>query len=376
MLSKKTKKYIKRIKDLDYPEYSHKTKTSQEIARGYGTHNGLDLELLDLSLGQNDTIRHNLSQILAKSLENVGKYSFAQNEELINLISKKNNIPVENILITQGCDGALRILSSFLINEDSQICIPIPSFGRYEYHTKVNCGNISFINFNKFPFSFDIKKITKFYKSSPFNLIFLANPNNPTGAFLEENEITQLLKQTNSFIILDEALSVNKSQSCIELIKEHPKLIVTRSFSKIYGLAGLRLGYIVADKEIIDLAKKLTSPFEVASIAILAAIETLSDSQFFINSQKQLKASLKELKKINSLFKDINITPTQSSTAVIQLSAKRSLYYELLRKGIKTISCNDFRGLEDQNCVRISIKDPDSMEKLIKKLKILQKEIS
>lgn len=373
-MKKKTKDYLKHLKDLDYPEYSHKPKITAELIKGYSkerNNHSVDLGLIDLSLNQNTRLNKGINEIIKKSIADISQYTHTQDDILIRQISKQNKIPAKNILITAGCDGALRILTRMFINKATKVCIPIPSFGRYEYHSKINQGSICFFENSTFPYEVRINELINFLKKNDIDVLLMANPNNPTGMFIPRKEIETLTRKFNGVIILDEALLLNSKQSSIKLLKENSNLIITRSFSKIYGLAGLRIGYILGHPDQIKIAAKLTSPFEVSSIAIKLASFVLNDKDFYDECRKEILESIKELKKSGDKLKNIRISPTQTATALLKFEKRDSLYYSLLRQKIKTISCKDFRGIENENCVRIAIKDIASTRKLVEALQTL-----
>lgn len=356
--------YIKYLQTLNYPEYSHKSTYSKKLSK---KNNGsIDLELLDLSLSQKEIIDRKLITIIKNALVDVGKYSFTQNERLIEDLSIYHKIPTNEIAITAGCDGALRILSRLLINQTSRICIPLPSFGRYEYHTKINFGKIFFIKPNKFPYDLNIKQITKYCNERKIDLLFLANPNNPTGIYKDKRELLYLFENYKGYILLDESLIYPTLDSSASLVGKYKNLIILKSFSKFYGVAGARIGYIIADKTIIEVAKKLISPFEVSSIALSLAIAIFEDKEYLVKEKNLLDNSIKLINYFKS--SKILVGNTSSSTAVIKSLLEENLYKRLLSEGIKTVDCKDFRGLELENCVRVSIKDTTSIKKLISTL--------
>lgn len=371
----KTEKYINYLLKLEYPEYSHKSDSTRRLAKilnnlkkKNNNNHSVDLQLLDLSLSENERLDRKLMKLVKESIISVGKYSFSQNDLLLNLISKQLKVSKNNILITSGCDGALRIVSRLLVHEDTKVCIPLPSLGRYEYHVKVNRGIIYFNKPEKFPFDINLKKVLKTCNTDFAEVIFLANPNNPTGIYKNVEDIEKLLKSFNGYVVLDEALINNNLESCSQLVKKYEKLIVTRSFSKLYGLAGERIGYLVANTRVINALKKLVSPFEVSSTALSLAIAVLQDKQYAIRNTRKLDKMISTLN--NFQHKEIEITPTKSSTALV-LSKKRSKLYDfLLNNGVKTVSCKDFRGIEDLNCVRISLREIKSIKTLLKILLI------
>jgi histidinol-phosphate aminotransferase len=359
-------KNIEYYTQIAYPEYSNKASSTKDLS--VKPNGSKDFGLLDLSLSQKDRIDKKIIQIVSNDLLNIGKYSHTQNDKLINLLSKSNHVPKKNILITAGCDGALKIISQLLISRNINVCIPVPSFGRYEYHTKINKGKIHFFYNKEFPYDTRIKELLEFLNKNKIEVLFLANPNNPTGIYKPQHEIITLLDNFKGYSIIDESLINPNTISTAQLIKKYPKLIVAKSFSKFYGLAGARIGYIVASEKLIKPLLNLVSPFEVNSLALSLAIAVLKDKELADMEAKIIKAEIKKLLRTFRKNTRINITPSESSLALIQYSGKEPLFDLLLKRGIKTVNGNDFRGLENTNTVRISIKDSDSMNYLISEI--------
>lgn len=357
---------IEYFNSIDYPEYSDKaTSTKDLVVKKNGSR---DFGLLDLSLSQKDRIDKKIIQIVSSDLLNIGKYTYTQNESLLAQLSKINHISKDQMLITAGCDGALRITSQLLISKGTRVCIPVPSFGRYEYHTKINKGKVYFYENQNFPYDFEVKELVQFLKDNRIEVLFLANPNNPTGIYKQKSTIKKLLDSFDGYTIIDESLINPNTGSIGKYVKDNPQLIVVKSFSKFYGLAGARIGYLIASPKVIKPLKILTSPFEVNSLAISLAIAILKDKSHTEIEAKLIKEQIAKLSRFSKKNNRISVTPTSSSLALIRFSGNLSLYDLLLERGIKTVDGRDFRGLEKENTVRISIKDADSIDYLISEI--------
>jgi histidinol-phosphate aminotransferase len=338
----------KNVDSLSYPEYANAKKCNARI---------------DLSLSENSLISDRVQKILPERTE-VNKYKLTQDPVLIKKLAERLGAQKENILITAGCDGALHHIAETFINEGARILIPCPSFGRYEFHTKVMGGKPIFVNFSEYPFEFEISKIITATQKKKAKLLFLANPNNPTGCYIEKEEINRLAsKLKETMIVIDETLidylaSIN---SCSDLVNSYNNLIVTRSFSKFYGLAGMRIGYMISNKDIIDSISKTVSPFETSYLSIKTAIEVLDDYKYIKRSKRLVLDGLEFLKNNCKL----RLSRSKSSVILIYDENQRNLHSYLLRKGILTVNGNSFRGLEKANCVRICVKEIEQLRELV-----------
>lgn len=171
-------------------------------------------------------------------------------------------------------------------------------------------------------------------------VVFIANPNNPTGTWLQHEEVHTFMRQVpeNVIVVLDEAYAeyihnIDYADG-LALLKEFPNLIITRTFSKAYGLAGLRIGYSVSSSEVANILNRVREPFNVNTLAQLAAIEVLGDSEYLQQSidindagRKQIEAGLKAL--------DLEFIPSQGNFVTFDTQADAMVVYKkLLEKGI------------------------------------------
>ncbi|MBI4919155.1 histidinol-phosphate aminotransferase family protein, partial [archaeon] len=252
-----------------------------------------------------------ISEKVLKKLKDLPAFKihhyYPENHELLKLIAKYMDVSVENVMIGDGCDGCIEMIAHTFIQQGDLAIIPVPTFHRYEFHTKMMGGNVVFVPMQNFAFS--AGKILKESKNA--KLIFLCNPSNPTGIEIDKKEIIDLLEKFNNLVIIDEALADATDIKGTDLLKKYPNLIIVRSFSKTFGLASCRIGYVVADKQIINQIKKVSSPFKVNGIGQELAIAALKDEEHISKSREFLE------KERNYLFKELeklNLPCTKSIT--------------------------------------------------------------
>jgi len=350
------------IKNLDYPEYS--INASHNIKKIT-----LNLSLSEIEINKNLFLKATLFDLY----KNINiSYRHSQDNALKKQISSYTALEHENILITSGSDGALRIISNLFIDNNTRVCIPTPSFGRYEYHAKVNRGNIFFFNAKNFPYRFNLEGLEKFIKSKKIEVLFLANPNNPTGEFFNTDEMEDFIKKLDCIVILDESLMIDKEMSMASMVNKYKNLVITQSFSKLYGIAGARIGDILSHHENIMLLSKLTSPFEVTNFSIEMA-RLLLNNKMFINDRKEsINKSLEMIKKFESMNKNFEVSPSSSLVVLIKYKTRENFYKMLLSEGILTVPGYEFRGIKGHNTVRISLRSQQIVRKFLNKLKKLE----
>lgn len=174
--------------------------------------------------------------------------------------------------------------------------------------------------------------------SDKTKLIYLANPNNPTGTFLSAGEISQFLNQVPAHVIvvLDEAYTEftlpEERVDSFTLLKKHPNLVICRTLSKAYGLAGLRIGYAVSSAEIADLFNRVRQPFNCNSLALAAATAVLNDDAFIAKVAENNRQGLKLLEDFFTA-KGLNYIPSKGNFVMLDVNQPAlPIYQALLQK--------------------------------------------
>ena len=226
-------------------------------------------------------------------------------EEVYNQISKFYKIPKEMICITAGSDLALRSCFELFTNAKDNIITINPTFGMVDVYAKLfNLKNIS-IGYDK-NLNLNFQKL---YKSinKKISLIVLANPNSPTGTEIKHGEMIKILKKSNKFkipLIIDEAYYGFHKSTYLGYTKRFSNLIVTRSFSKVFGLAGLRTGFLVTNKKIAQKLYNLKPMYEINSLSCLAIKFLLKNSQLIRNHVNLVNQGREYL---ITVLKDLNV---------------------------------------------------------------------
>ena len=189
------------------------------------------------------------------------------------------------------------------------------------------------------PYGHDLQAMAELVDKNT-RVVFIANPNNPTGTWLQRQELARFLDDLPSHVIvlLDEAYTEYVEDELfpngIEWLDEYPNLLVTRTFSKIYGLAGLRVGYGAANQHLVELINRVRAPFNVSTAALAAAEAALDDVDFVIKSRESNRAGLRQL---TTVFTEMGLNYIPSAGNFIALDLQRNgaeVYEQLLREGV------------------------------------------
>jgi histidinol-phosphate aminotransferase len=219
-------------------------------------------------------------------------YPDTLNFELIESLARYTDLPIEYLQYFGGSDAAHEYIIRALINPNDSIVILSPNYDNFRVHALAQGAkviNIDFYNNNNFCINDIIKQLNDI---SP-NLIYLSNPNNPTGSFFTQSEISKIISNYQSGIFLiDEAYIEFHDTSSIQLVLNNSNLIITRTFSKAFGLASLRIGYIAADPIILELINRIRNPKLISLPAQISAIAALDDVEYMNSYVKIVNEAL------------------------------------------------------------------------------------
>ena len=296
--------------------------------------------------------------ILNKNLV-LEKYPDGKSQNLRKAISKVYKCNSDKIICGAGSDEVIQMICQLFLNPKDEVVLPEYSFLMYKIYSKIVGAKVVFAKEKNFKVSVEniLKKITKKTK-----IVFIANPNNPTGTYLTKKEILELRKKLNKkvLLVIDDAYAEymkNKHYSSgLDLFKNKENVFIIRTFSKIFGLASLRVGWGYGSKKIINALNIIKPPFNVNGIAQLAATESLKDKKFINDS---IKHNLFYAKKIKKFLEIYNIYSNPVSANFLLLNFEKCkysanyLYEKLKAKRIILRSTED--GYHINNKLRLTI---------------------
>jgi len=282
-------------------------------------------------------------------------------------------IKADNIIVGNGSTELIYLFCETFLEKGNSALIPAPTFGEYENAVRRVGGRPSYINLGR---DFKINPNDFIDRTDPsVKAIFLCNPNNPTSILASRDDMLEIIEaasRENVLVFLDEDfvefVDEEKRYSLTKEVKNYQNLFILRSFTKVFGLTGLRIGYGIAYEDIVDLLFRAKVPWSVNCLAQAAAIATLKDEEYLKKTQaiikKERKYLLTELKKIRSL----RIFPADANFIFIDVRQSRftapQLKEKMLRHNILIRDCSSFRGL-DEYYIRVSVKTRQDNEKLM-----------
>jgi len=298
-------------------------------------------------------------RLISNKKINLDKYPDGKSLNLRKSISKTYKCNPERIICGAGSDEVIQMICQLFLNPRDEVVLPEYSFLMYRIYSKIVGAKVVFAKEMNFKISIKeiLKKVTKKTK-----IVFIANPNNPTGTYLNKKEVLKLRKRLNKNILLviDDAyaeyMKNSDYSSGLDLFKNKENVFILRTFSKIFGLASLRVGWGYGSKKIIDALNVIKPPFNVNGIAQLAASESLKDKKFI---NKSIKHNLFYAKKIKKFLENYSIFSNTVSANFLLLDFEKSrysanfFYQNLKKKGIILRSTET--GYHIKNKLRLTI---------------------
>jgi len=300
-----------------------------------------------------------VKKIISNKNLNLFRYPDGKSKELRNQISIKFRCNKEKIICGAGSDEVIQMLCQLFLKPKDEVIVPQFSFLMYRIYAKIVGANVIFAKEKKFKVSIPdiIKKVTKKTK-----IVFLANPNNPTGTYLTKSELIEIRKKLrkNILLVVDDAYADYMKnvdyKSGLDLFKNKENVFILRTFSKIYGLSSLRVGWGHGSKKIIDALNTIKPPFNINEVAQKAAVESLKDNKFILRS---IKHNIYYATKLKYFLNKYDISSNEVSANFLLLDfakckLKAKYFYKKLKmKGIILRSTED--GYKIKNMLRLSI---------------------
>ncbi|MCB9771067.1 MAG: histidinol-phosphate transaminase [Candidatus Omnitrophica bacterium] len=284
-------------------------------------------------------------------------------------LAKKLSVGGENLIFGNGSDEIIVMAIRAFVSQGDEVIIAKPSFLIYDIAARLEGAVIKAVPLKNFYYDLDGMKREITPKTK---IVFIGNPDNPAGTFVNEKNLVDFLKKIRKDILvfIDEAyfefVNDKSYPDAIRLIKKYKNVIVTRTFSKMYGLAGLRLGYGIADVDVISILNRLREPFNVNSIAQAAAVACLNDKTYYRRIGREVVV---ERTKLYRELKKMGLGYVETATNFILVDVKNDstmVANQLLKKGV-IVRDMAFWGL--RNYLRVSIGTPSENAAFVRTLK-------
>ena len=310
-------------------------------------------------------VSHNLPYHWLETLSNrlkdieINKYPDSSYVSVRQLIADYCSRDIDEIILTNGADEGLFMTGSLFIEPDNKVMLSTPTYSYYEKMAQI-LGGIPLEIQRKPDFSDDFHTMLKNLDDN-ISLIILCNPNNPTGNIINQRDVELFLDNNAADfpIIIDEAYFEYTGNTLVDLIDKYNNIIIIRTLSKAFGLAGLRVGYIIASKSTISLLNKVRPPNSVGIISVNLAQIALNDINWMKNNVSYIMKEKKLFEEKLSQLNKVSIIPSHSNFMLIKFDNKdgSQVHSELLNNGIVVRDVSSTKGLEKYIRINIGLKD-------------------
>ncbi|MDG2070765.1 MAG: histidinol-phosphate transaminase [Pseudomonadales bacterium] len=340
-------------------------KPIEELERELGLTNSIKLASNENPLGASQLVQDSLADVLPE----LARYPDGSAYLLKNRLSEYLGVSTESLTIGNGSNDVLELMARVYLSPDNESIVSQHSFVVYPLVTRAIGAKLTVISAMNYAQDLDA---TLAAISSKTRIVFIANPNNPTGTWVREKALVNFLDQVSEdvLVVLDEAYFEYVEESDypdgITLLKKYPNLVVTRTFSKAYGLAALRVGYAVSHPDIADLMNRVRQPFNVNSMSLAAAYTALDDQE---HVQKSVALNRQGMRFLESACDEMGLGYIPSVGNFLTIDFERDaapVYDALLHEGVIVRSIGVY---EMPNHLRVTIGLPEENERFVQTLK-------
>ncbi|MEE8328535.1 MAG: histidinol-phosphate transaminase [Thermodesulfovibrionia bacterium] len=298
-----------------------------------------------------------------KNFKNLNRYPDPEAKSLKKLLAKEFRVKPENILHGNGSDELIYYLITTL---GGPVLYPVPTFSMYGIISQALGEKKIEIPLDE-TFDINTDEFYKTIKKAKPKLIFLSSPNNPTGNSFSSDRILKIIKFSSSLVVIDEAYQpFSNKKSFVPLLKKYENLIILRTLSKI-GLAGLRVGFMIADSEIIKEVNKVRLPFNLNSVSQAIAVEALKKRKLLRRYIASIIIERERLFNKMNKMKSIKLYQSDANFILFKLKNSDKIYKTLLKRGVLVRNMKRIVN----SCLRVTVGTPEENRIFLKTLKQL-----
>lgn len=306
----------------------------------------------------------------AAALPETSRYPDVRFSALRSALAERHGVGEDNLFFGSGLDDVIKLLIQALTSAGDAVLVHLPTFPRYELEARLTGCRIVEVE-NEAPERIDVDRIRAALEAQTVAIAFLCTPNNPTGARIETPDIEALVRRfPDTIFIVDEALIFPLDEGAMPICARHSNAIVLRTFSKYFGLAGLRVGYAVGDPSLLRVVEVGRPPFNMTLPSVAAATAALEDDGFLQHSRSEFTAEVGHFVAATTGIERLRILGSHANMMLLETAgtSAAACSSKLASMGLVVADATSFRGLEHLNVVRVSLRDRPSNQRLISAL--------
>lgn len=334
----------------------------------------LEKRTCDIKLDQNETPFDLPEDIKKTILDKIGAvkwghYPDYRSAELTAKIAEFAGVSEDQVLVGHGSNSLILTLLLASVSADDSVLLPAPSFSLYGVFNQILAAKIDSVALKPSDFSLPVDEILAIYKQKHVQVTILCSPNNPTGNAYSRKNIEKILNAASGIVLVDEAYQEFHQENLTSLLPKYENLVILRTFSKALSMAGFRVGYLIAHKELIAEIQKTCVPYNVNVSAQIAVSEILNYPDLI---QKRINTIIAErqylwleLQKLNKL----KVYPSDANFFLMCAPNGQKAFQHFLEAGILVRDVSSYPGLN--NCLRFNIGTPQENRHVLQSIKQL-----
>jgi len=344
----------------------------EDIAKNYG----LETEKI-IKLGSNENPMGpspKAVEAITKNLKYIHQYPESNLEHLKKEIADYSNVSPSNVIIGgDGADEIIDVLGKAFIESGDEFIVPIPGYMYYEFTLKIHGAIPAYAKWDVPSNTLDVDSVINAITPKT-KLIFLCTPNNPTGGLISKEDLIQIIENTDALVVVDEAYFEFSDVKNIDILKNHNNVLILRTFSKVLGLAGMRIGYGLSNPTIIEYMHRVKPVFSLTKLSEVAAMATLKDKDYIKESTELSLKSRDLLYTEMSKFSKLTVYESKSNYILVDIRktgfTAKKFSQKLMERGVIVRDCTSFKGL-DEYWIRVSLGTIEEDKRFIKILEEL-----
>jgi histidinol-phosphate aminotransferase len=280
------------------------------------------------------------------------RYPEPMQMDLVHALAKHVGADPNGLIVTNGSNTLIQLLLGVIAAPGVDVVIPSPAFSLYDMYANIFSGNVISVPLTS-DYRFDVAAIQKAILGKNVRLAILCSPNNPTGCAISNDDLEILLSNTNALIMVDEAYGEFNNQTALDLLPKHPNLIILKTFSKAFGAAGVRIGYLIAHPSVRNEIIKGKIPFDInvfshsAAMAILKHEDLIKERIAFICKERdRVYQALTQMRQVTAYPSDANLI-------LFEVNDPQAVFNGLIEQGVLIRNVTSYPML--QKALRVSI---------------------
>ena len=341
-------------------------------------------QLLDFSISTNPLgVPEKALESIRQHLNLIHHYPDPEPEWLLEALAKSVDAKPANIIVGNGSTELIYLFNEVFLENGYEAVIPVPTFSEYKAAIERTSGNMTFLRCDPAKnFKLNLEELENCI-SEKTRIIFICNPNSPTGCLYEKDDILRVItlaEENDVLVFLDEDyidfVDDGKRYSMAEYVNKCNNLFVLRSLTKFFGLAGIRIGFGIGSPDLVKILRNVKMPWSVNSLAMFAAAEAVKDTEFIRKSRLLVSKSRKDMQQMLKAIPWLKVYPSETNFVLNEIIhgdlTSAQLSEELAKKGFLIRDCEDFDGLNNR-FFRVTVRRPEENRKLVEHIKALGK---